>query len=31
MGSGVRVVGGALSDRVGGVNTLSGVLVLVAV
>ncbi len=30
MGSAVRVVGGALSDRVGGVNTLSGVLLLVA-
>jgi len=31
MGSGVRVVGGYISDRVGGINTLSGVLVLVAV
>jgi NNP family nitrate/nitrite transporter-like MFS transporter len=30
MGSAVRVVGGYISDRVGGVNTLSGVLVLVA-
>ena len=31
MGSAVRVVGGYISDRVGGINTLSGVLVLVAV
>ncbi len=31
MGSAVRVVGGYISDRVGGVNTLSGVLVLVAI
>jgi NNP family nitrate/nitrite transporter-like MFS transporter len=31
MGSAVRVVGGYISDRVGGVNTLTGVLVLVAV
>jgi NNP family nitrate/nitrite transporter-like MFS transporter len=31
MGSAVRVVGGYVSDRVGGINTLSGVLVLVAV
>jgi NNP family nitrate/nitrite transporter-like MFS transporter len=31
MGSAVRVLGGALSDRVGGVNTLTGVLGLVAV
>jgi NNP family nitrate/nitrite transporter-like MFS transporter len=31
MGSGVRVVGGYISDRVGGINTLSGVLVLVAI
>jgi NNP family nitrate/nitrite transporter-like MFS transporter len=31
MGSGVRVIGGALSDRLGGINTLSGVLVLVAI
>ena len=30
MGSAVRVVGGWISDRVGGVNTLSGVLVAVA-
>lgn len=30
MGSAVRVVGGYISDRVGGINTLSGVLVLVA-
>jgi NNP family nitrate/nitrite transporter-like MFS transporter len=31
MGSGVRVVGGYVSDRIGGINTLSGVLVLVAI
>jgi len=31
MGSAVRVVGGYISDRVGGIATLSGVLVLVAV
>lgn len=31
MGSAVRVVGGALSDRIGGVNTLSGVLAVVAI
>jgi MFS transporter, NNP family, nitrate/nitrite transporter len=31
MGSAVRVVGGYISDRIGGINTLSGVLVLVAV
>lgn len=31
MGSAVRVLGGYISDRVGGINTLSGVLVLVAV
>lgn len=31
MGSAVRVVGGYVSDRIGGVNTLSGVLVAVAV
>ena len=31
MGSAVRVVGGYISDRVGGITTLSGVLVLVAV
>ena len=31
MGSGVRVVGGYISDRIGGINTLSGVLVLVAI
>jgi NNP family nitrate/nitrite transporter-like MFS transporter len=30
MGSALRVVGGYISDRVGGINTLSGVLVLVA-
>jgi NNP family nitrate/nitrite transporter-like MFS transporter len=30
MGSAVRVVGGYISDRAGGVNTLSGVLVAVA-
>ena len=30
MGSAVRVLGGAVSDRIGGVNTLTGVLVLVA-
>jgi MFS transporter, NNP family, nitrate/nitrite transporter len=29
MGSGVRVVGGYVSDRIGGINTLNGVLVLV--
>ena len=31
MGSGVRVLGGAISDRLGGVNTLSVVLLMVAV
>ena len=31
MGSAVRVVGGYLSDRVGGINTLSGVLLMIAV
>lgn len=31
MGSAVRVVGGYVSDRVGGINTLSGVLVVIAV
>jgi MFS transporter, NNP family, nitrate/nitrite transporter len=31
MGSAVRVVGGYISDRVGGIVTLSGVLVLVAI
>ena len=31
MGSAVRVVGGYLSDRIGGINTLSGVLGVVAV
>ena len=31
MGSAVRVVGGYISDRVGGIATLSGVLVLVAI
>jgi len=31
MGSAVRVVGGALSDRIGGVNTLSGVLAMAAI
>jgi len=30
MGSAVRIAGGALSDRIGGVNTLTGVLLLVA-
>lgn len=30
MGSAVRVVGGYVSDRVGGINTLSGVLLIVA-
>ncbi|MEY4753796.1 MAG: hypothetical protein RJA44_1471, partial [Pseudomonadota bacterium] len=30
MGSAVRVLGGYISDRIGGINTLSGVLVLVA-
>ena len=30
MGSAVRVVGGYLSDRVGGINTLSGVLLMIA-
>ncbi|WP_428425073.1 MFS transporter [Methylibium sp.] len=29
MGSAVRVLGGYISDRVGGINTLSGVLILV--
>lgn len=31
MGSAVRVVGGYISDRIGGVNTLTGVLLMVAV
>jgi NNP family nitrate/nitrite transporter-like MFS transporter len=31
MGSAVRVVGGYISDRVGGITTLSGVLLLVAI
>jgi MFS transporter, NNP family, nitrate/nitrite transporter len=31
MGSAIRVVGGYISDRVGGINTLSGVLIAVAV
>ncbi len=31
MGSAVRVLGGYISDRVGGINTLSGVLVLTAI
>ncbi len=31
MGSSVRVLGGYISDRIGGINTLSGVLVLVAI
>jgi len=31
MGSAVRVVGGYISDRVGGINTLNGVLVMVAI
>ena len=30
MGSGVRVLGGFISDRIGGINTLTGVLLLVA-
>jgi MFS transporter, NNP family, nitrate/nitrite transporter len=30
MGSAVRVVGGYISDRVGGINTLSGVLIVVS-
>ncbi len=30
MGSAVRVIGGYISDRIGGINTLSGVLVLTA-
>src|SRR5690349_5668234 len=31
MGSAIRVVGGYISDRIGGINTLTGVLALVAV
>jgi NNP family nitrate/nitrite transporter-like MFS transporter len=31
MGSGIRVVGGWISDRIGGINTLTGVLAVVAV
>jgi len=31
MGSAVRVVGGYISDRIGGINTLTGVLAIVAV
>ncbi|PXW93291.1 NNP family nitrate/nitrite transporter-like MFS transporter [Sphaerotilus hippei] len=31
MGSAVRVLGGYISDRVGGINTLSGVLVVVSI
>ncbi len=31
MGSVIRIVGGYVSDRIGGVNTLSGVLVLVCI
>jgi MFS transporter, NNP family, nitrate/nitrite transporter len=31
MGSAVRVLGGYISDRIGGISTLSGVLVLVAI
>jgi NNP family nitrate/nitrite transporter-like MFS transporter len=31
MGSAVRVLGGWISDRIGGINTLSGVLLVVAV
>jgi MFS transporter, NNP family, nitrate/nitrite transporter len=31
MGSAVRVVGGYVSDRIGGINTLSGVLVVVSI
>lgn len=30
MGSVVRIAGGAISDRIGGINTLTGVLVMVA-
>jgi NNP family nitrate/nitrite transporter-like MFS transporter len=31
MGSAIRVVGGYISDRIGGINTLTGVLAIVAV
>jgi NNP family nitrate/nitrite transporter-like MFS transporter len=31
MGSAIRVVGGYISDRIGGINTLSGALVVVAI
>ncbi len=31
MGSAIRVVGGYISDRIGGINTMSGVLLVVAV
>jgi NNP family nitrate/nitrite transporter-like MFS transporter len=31
MGSAIRVVGGYISDRIGGINTLTGVLAVVAV
>ena len=31
MGSAIRVVGGYISDRVGGINALSGVLIVVAI
>jgi MFS transporter, NNP family, nitrate/nitrite transporter len=31
MGSAIRVVGGYISDRVGGINTLSGVLIVVSI
>lgn len=31
MGSAVRVVGGYISDRVGGINTLTGVLLMIAI
>ena len=31
MGSAIRVVGGYISDRIGGINTLSGVLIVVAI
>ena len=31
MGSAIRVVGGYISDHVGGINTLSGVLIVVAI
>jgi MFS transporter, NNP family, nitrate/nitrite transporter len=31
MGSAIRIVGGYISDRVGGINTLSGVLIMVSI